>query len=190
MKKFSVPLNTKAALPFVILFFIVTNNIAAQLAGDFRSKTKGLWTNINIWETYNGSAWVAAHTYPDYNDKTITVRDTVTIQGITLSLDQVVINVGSSLNLTQGAILRLKNGNGLDLDNNGILKVVSSTVNFNNDAVLMNDVQGTFTFEKTNTVTGKGALTNKNILNVSASLSLPDSITCNQVSGIISGGTL
>jgi len=185
MKKSSV-----ASLPFVILFFIGTNHIAAQLTGDFRSKKDGQWTNSAIWQIYNGSGWVNTDRYPNYNDKTITIQHIVTIQGVTLNLDQVVINVGSSLNLTQSAILRLKNGNGVDLDNNGTLKVVNSTVNFNNDAVLMNDVHGSFIFQQTNSVTGKGTLTNKNILDVSASLSLPDSITCNQVSGTMSGGTL
>ncbi|HYK46370.1 MAG TPA: T9SS type A sorting domain-containing protein [Parafilimonas sp.] len=189
MKRFAL-INVKAAFSLLLLFLILASHITAQSTGDFRSKKNGLWTDISVWQTYNGSSWLAANKYPNYNDKTITIQNTVTIQAIALDVDQVVINAGSSLNVTQSAILRLKNGNGSDLQNNGTLKVVGSTVRFDNGANLLNDLQGTFTFQQTNIVAGAGTLTNKNVLSTSTSLLLPDSITCNQVSGIITGGTL
>src|SRR5215470_14329205 len=102
----SASINAKAALSSLLLFLTATNHLAAQSSGDFRSKKNGLWTDIGVWQTYNGSSWVASSKYPNYNDKTITIQNTVTIQGITLNVDQVVINPGASLNVTQSGILR------------------------------------------------------------------------------------
>ena len=46
---------------FVFALFLAIN-LQAQVLGDFRSKTGGTgnWNDFNAWETYDGTAWVAA----------------------------------------------------------------------------------------------------------------------------------
>ncbi|MGM5470095.1 HYR domain-containing protein, partial [Flavobacteriaceae bacterium LMO-SS05] len=53
-----------------IFLFVVVNLLFAQIAlaqnstGDFQSAGSGNWTSVTSWQTWNGSAWVAATTYP------------------------------------------------------------------------------------------------------------------------------
>jgi PKD domain len=55
--------------------------IQATLAGqEYRSFQTGIWSQINTWERFNGSIWVAASTIPTISDNvTITSTHTVTI---------------------------------------------------------------------------------------------------------------
>lgn len=46
---------------FVLLF---SSKSYGQSVNDYRSINSGNWTNISIWEVYNGTAWVVATTYP------------------------------------------------------------------------------------------------------------------------------
>lgn len=59
------------------------NAIHSQQTGDYRSAGSGNWTNAAIWEVYNGTAWVAAATYPGQvagtNLVTILGGDTISI---------------------------------------------------------------------------------------------------------------
>ena len=44
--------------------------LSAQSAGDYRSVGNGNWNDPTKWETYNGSSWVSAATYPGQNPGT------------------------------------------------------------------------------------------------------------------------
>ncbi len=46
------------------LFFLFSSFIYSQTIGDYRSIASGNWTNVNIWQYYNGTTWVAATYYP------------------------------------------------------------------------------------------------------------------------------
>ncbi|GAA4270713.1 hypothetical protein U6A24_00030 [Aquimarina gracilis] len=48
----------------VILLYLVPFLSFSQSINDYRSVGNGNWTNVSIWETYNGTAWVVAANYP------------------------------------------------------------------------------------------------------------------------------
>lgn len=54
----------KITLSFIIIIIYSNNYLFAQSANDYRSISSGNWTNISIWEVYNGTVWVSATTYP------------------------------------------------------------------------------------------------------------------------------
>ncbi len=66
-----------------ITFCFVISVSLAQSINDYRSVGSGNWTNVSIWEVYNGTAWVAATTYPGEvagtNDVSIEGGDSVTV---------------------------------------------------------------------------------------------------------------
>jgi len=50
---------------FTLLVYLLNLDISfAQSTNDYRSVASGNWTNVSVWEVYNGTAWVAATTYP------------------------------------------------------------------------------------------------------------------------------
>ncbi len=52
----------------------------SQNAGDFRSAGTGDWSNLAIWQTYNGSSWIGASTIPDtLGHTTIQSGDSVSV---------------------------------------------------------------------------------------------------------------
>ena len=69
----------------VLLGFGAAHPASAQSAGDYRTATSGQWDQAGTWETYNGSAWVAASVSPDSSDGVLTIRNghTVTIDATT-----------------------------------------------------------------------------------------------------------
>lgn len=52
-----------------LFFFLFAISTFSQTTGDFRSKASGPsnWTDISSWQTYNGTAWVDATSYPGQN---------------------------------------------------------------------------------------------------------------------------
>jgi hypothetical protein len=56
--------NLKAILALLLLTLLV-GLLPAQQAGDYRTKWAwGTFSDANIWEVHNGSAWVSAHDAP------------------------------------------------------------------------------------------------------------------------------
>jgi len=61
----------------VAIFNLVTS---AQVQNDFRTISDGNWSDVAIWEIYNGSAWVAATYYPGNGTTgSVTVANTVNL---------------------------------------------------------------------------------------------------------------
>ena len=63
---------------FSFLFIICFSSqfVIAQSAGDYRTNfvgAVGSWSNIAIWETYNGVSWGPAAAYPTSADGVITI---------------------------------------------------------------------------------------------------------------------
>jgi hypothetical protein len=52
---------------------VITVTVFTQSAGDYRSVANGNWNDVTKWETYNGSSWVSANTYPGQTPGTGTV---------------------------------------------------------------------------------------------------------------------
>ena len=86
---------------FSFLFIICFSSqfVIAQSAGDYRTNfvgAVGSWSNIAIWETYNGVSWGPAAAYPTSADGVITISagDSVNLDNITPdpTIDQVVVD--------------------------------------------------------------------------------------------------
>src|SRR4030095_13567434 len=48
----------------LIASVVITLNVFTQSAGDYRSVASGNWNDVTKWETYNGSNWISATSYP------------------------------------------------------------------------------------------------------------------------------
>jgi len=101
---FTKNISTKLSLLFLFLFFVVAVG-HAQLTGDFRSMASGNWATASTWQTFNGTAWVAAATYPGQNagnySVTIVAGNTISIPdtGLTTNaMGTVTINGQLTLN--------------------------------------------------------------------------------------------
>ena len=107
------------------LFFIFQffgNNLFAQAVGDYRSFASGTWATVGNWERWNGTAWInPAPSAPVSTDGVITILSGHTMQvAATVTIDQVVINSGGTINWT-GGTLNIANGAGVDLQVDGTM---------------------------------------------------------------------
>jgi hypothetical protein len=73
----------------------------SAVAGDYRSSATGNWSSSGTWETYNGSAWVAASTSPAAGANVyIQGGFTVSLDAGTNALSQLFIAPGSTFSAT------------------------------------------------------------------------------------------
>jgi hypothetical protein len=108
---------------FLTLFFGNNKKLVAAVNGDIRSISSGNWTNLAIWQKYNGSTWIAATSVPSNGDNTITIQSghTVTINAA-LTVDQIVVESGAILDLPTGITLSLRKTTAPDLKVYGIFR--------------------------------------------------------------------
>lgn len=87
----------------VVLFALAATIMNGQQAGDYRSTGSGNWTNSGVWEVFNGTAWVAATTYPGQlpgtNDVLIRGGNTIRL-GSTIPNGIGTLRVGDGLGAT------------------------------------------------------------------------------------------
>lgn len=118
-------MKTLITISCIIAFAFTTN---AQSSGDFRSIKTGNWNDKTIWQTYNGSAWVAATAYPTNTNGKITISDTTSVTvNLNLTIDQTIVKAGGQLNLASYTIT-LNNGAGDDLTIDGMLNMTSGNI--------------------------------------------------------------
>lgn len=107
----------------LIFALLCTHVVCAQTTGDYRSAGTGNWSALATWETYSGSAWVAATLAPTAtNAQAINIRTghTVTITAaISGGIDQTTVDAGGTLNTSAAIALSIANGTGVDLTING-----------------------------------------------------------------------
>ena len=98
---------------------------ARLLQPNYRSQASGNWNTPASWQYYNGTtlSWENATLCPDFYDDTITVisSHTIAVTG-DISVNQLIINAGGTLNVSSGITVTLKNGPGTDLDVYGTIK--------------------------------------------------------------------
>ena len=103
----------------LLLSFFSHLQASAQSTGDYQSVASGPWSTIANWQTFNGTAWVAATSAPNSTNGIITIQSPHVMQiTANVSLDQVVINAGATINWT-GGTCTFVNGVGVDLLING-----------------------------------------------------------------------
>lgn len=110
-------------ISLTILFSYCITFLCGQIAGDYQSVATGNWNALAIWQTYNGTAWVAAAVTPtaaNANVITIQTGNSVTLNIGALNIDQVIVN-GTLLTGTTAATgsFVIANGVGVDLTING-----------------------------------------------------------------------
>jgi hypothetical protein len=102
------------------LITLMNGNLFAQTVGDYQSFASGAWNATTSWSRWNGASWVnPAPSVPTSTDGVITILTGHTIQiTAAVSLDQVVINNGGTINWT-GGTFAIVNGAGVDLQIDG-----------------------------------------------------------------------
>ncbi|UWX62559.1 hypothetical protein N0B40_09755 [Chryseobacterium oranimense] len=95
----------------ILILIISTQIIKAQVMGDYKSVATGNWTTLSTWNYYNGTAWVAATSYPGQN--TSPVASNVTISSGNT------VNVPANLTLVNLAKITI-NGGVLSITNNNV----------------------------------------------------------------------
>ena len=107
---------------------------------EFRSVASGNWYDPDVWEVYNDGSWIPASTLPNSFSQTITIRDgnEITISQNTRA-DEIIIDLGGQLNITENAILYLDNGSGDDLEVFGIVTKSGSITRMNSATISIKD---------------------------------------------------
>jgi hypothetical protein len=116
-------------LLFVIAVFAISLISRGQAAGDYRTVANGDWNSLSTWERYSGSAWqaltgIAPLTIPSSADGVITIQAHSVTVTADVTVDQVQLNIGSSLTINNGITLTIADGTGTDFaETNSIINV-------------------------------------------------------------------
>ena len=97
-------------------------NIVSPYPNIYRSVATGNWNVISTWEysSDNGQSWYPAITAPSATDGTINIRNPhVVTQTVTVTADQVTVEAGGTLALSQNMVI--SDGTGTDMDISGTL---------------------------------------------------------------------
>jgi hypothetical protein len=120
MRLSSTLMMTMAGILFSVASF-------SQSPGDYRSvnaapPTGGNWGDFTKWEEFDGAFWLTSGLTPNSSNGVITIRtgDSI-ILNVAVTADQIVVEAGAVLVITQASNLTLNNGAGTDLVVNGRL---------------------------------------------------------------------
>ncbi|REJ84308.1 MAG: T9SS C-terminal target domain-containing protein [Bacteroidetes bacterium] len=104
--------------------FAFVGKAPANVTGDYRTKASGNWNATGTWETYNGSAWVAAGSTPNSSHNVITIQDGHTVSvTAAVTVDQVIVASGGTLAVNASNTMTLANGAGTDLNVQGSMTI-------------------------------------------------------------------
>jgi hypothetical protein len=98
------------SLLLVSIFIIIltsTSSLMGQTTGDFRSAQSGNWGDVLTWQTWNGSAWIAAASTPDSISSvavTIVSPHNVTIAA-TVAVRNVTVNTGATITANGDSVI-------------------------------------------------------------------------------------
>src|SRR5256885_12344135 len=99
----------------ILCLFITSFAFGQPAAGDFQS-LGGTWNQASSWQTFDGVTWVPAVAAPTTTDGVITVlAGTIIDVTSAVDADQVIVESDATLNVQNGATLRIFNGAGDDL---------------------------------------------------------------------------
>ena len=104
------------SLTLILYFYvIIPKKVYSAATGDYRSIATGNWNATSTWETYNGTSWVSASSTPTGSDGVVEIQNghAVTIIAA-VTVDQIKVNAGGTLNILIGKTVTLANGTGDD----------------------------------------------------------------------------
>ncbi len=110
--------------------FVCSALFCAHGQSYFRSVASGNWNATSTWESSpNNITWTPAVSTPSSTELAITIQspNSVTIN-TTITIDEVTVNLGSTLIITGAITLTINNGIGIDLINNGTINDNLTTV--------------------------------------------------------------
>ncbi len=79
---------------------ITSERVSAQSLGDYRSVSSGNWTNVSIWQLYNGTSWTAATSYPG---QLVGTNDVYIEGGYSVTISSNIPNTINSLTVGDGS---------------------------------------------------------------------------------------
>ncbi|MBO0342578.1 MAG: PKD domain-containing protein [Allomuricauda sp.] len=97
--KFSLGNTFKMLFVFGVAV-IASERLSAQSLGDYRSVSSGNWTNVSIWQVYNGSSWIAATSYPG---QLVGTNDVYIQGGYSVTISSNIPNAVNSLTVGDGS---------------------------------------------------------------------------------------
>jgi hypothetical protein len=104
----------------------------AQSAGDYQSTGSGNWNDPTKWETYNGSSWITASTYPGQNPGT---------GAVTIMIETEIKITASVPNPVASLLVDIF----LDQDESQVLFIIKGKLVFNSETVVSLNVSGDVT---------------------------------------------
>ncbi len=121
------------------LLFLTPDLFGQDVAGEFRTRQNGNWTNSGTWEEYDGTSWSNTGNTPTSADDTIKIRNGHSVSlSSNVTADQILVQNGT-LDIDDNT-LTLNDGSGDDLiiRSNG---TVNLNVGFGSEGIM--DVAGT-----------------------------------------------
>jgi hypothetical protein len=146
------------------VFMFDSKETYAATAGDYRTVQSGNWSAISTWETYDGSAWVAASAAPTSADQAISVEagHTVTVT-LSVTVDQLTVQSTGAITINTTRTLTIANGAGTDYISYGTLTIFGTlnvsgngSMILENLAILKNGGANTFNAGATLTINNGG----------------------------------
>ena len=88
----------KKLLLLLLLFSTIAGKVFSQVVGDYRSASTGVWSTAATWQSWNGSAWVAAAAAPGAtNNVKILNGHTITVSTSGAPCADLVVDAGGKL---------------------------------------------------------------------------------------------
>lgn len=105
----------------IVIFLLFLNNSFAQSSGDFRTSGSGSWSNVGLWQQYNGTSWIGAGAFPTGGTAgTISILNGHSMDlNVNITLDQLVINLGGTINILAGDSLNITHSSSADFSSFG-----------------------------------------------------------------------
>lgn len=124
-----------SSIGLLIYFQIgISKDAIASQIGDYRTAKSGTWEDSKIWESFDGSKWVEAKTFPTSKDNKINISSgQIVVLNSTVKVDQLLISENSKLVVDKG-FLEIENGNGPDFISFGETEI-NGTIQIDKEAV-------------------------------------------------------
>ncbi len=119
----------KTTKSILFILFLDMTLIFGQSTGDYRTVDSGNWTQLNVWEYFNGTSWITPSVSPTSSSESITIRSghTITLPNSTyIILDQVIVESSAELVIPDGTSITVNDGTGDDFVVNGKLSLGGS----------------------------------------------------------------